>query len=317
MGIMKHFSIDIGGSSIKGAVIDLASDSEKMLFVTKEELGDNHIKNLILKVRNVIKTLIETEYEIHTLGICTTGSVSPAGLVLRAGFIDGYENFDWENNILPYFSQIENVFVLNDGQASTLGSFVNERLKSETLAHFVVGTGIGGGFLIDGKLVWGSHGFSGSFGHIKVKLDDEIICSCGKRGCVENYAASKAILRYARQYSTDKIYENITIRELSNMAKVGNKVAINAFNQAGYYLGIGISDIMNIIDPDFITIGGGIVEATHLENGENFYINSAIKTAQIFARSRIAEKVVIKESLIGNSCGLIGVAYYSQQKLTK
>jgi predicted NBD/HSP70 family sugar kinase len=61
MGIMKHFSIDIGGSSIKGAVIDLASDSEKMLFVTKEELGDNHIKNLILKVRNVIKTLIETE----------------------------------------------------------------------------------------------------------------------------------------------------------------------------------------------------------------------------------------------------------------
>lgn len=307
---MKCLTIDIGGSSVKGAIVSSSQEGEiDITGKRKLPLVENNIDCLVGLVKELVSYFYGKQRDIDCVGISTTGSVNPQGIVRRAGFIEGYERFDWKKVVCTFNHKIEDVYTLNDGRASALGSYAYERLHNAILAHFVVGTGIGGGFVINGNLFSGAHDLGSNFGHIKIENKHGLTCSCRKKGCLENYASAKAIVRY---YSNDS---EIKISNISQAAKNNDPKALEAFKKAGFYLGIGISDIMNVLDPNMITIGGGIPEAARMPNGDNIYIKKAIDVAKEYAKTKNAELIEIKESQLGNNAGMVGVAYYSFRNL--
>lgn len=307
---MKCLTFDIGGSSVKCAVVELnLGGAVKIGQEVELPLNEKNIGCLVKLIKKGVDDFYENQRDIDCIGVCTTGSVNPLGVVRRAGFIDGYEKFDWKKVINDYRPEIKNIYTINDGRASAPGSYAHEGFTNKILAHLVVGTGIGGGCVVNGEIFAGAHDLGSNFGHIKVEHENGLVCSCRKKGCLENYAASKAIIRY---YSDN---QEITVREISEFARNGDMAALEAFKRAGFYLGVGLSDIMNVIDPDLITIGGGVVEAASMPNGDNIFINSAISTAREYAKTKNAELINIKESELGNSAGIIGVAYYSLKKM--
>ncbi|PNV79338.1 MAG: ROK family protein, partial [Dictyoglomus turgidum] len=173
-----------------------------------------------------------------------------------------------------------------------------------------IGTGIGSGIILNGKIWRGAHGIAGEFGHITV-LPDGPLCGCGNRGCVEAISSGSGIEKYARSVLPEhpesiiwKICEGdlskVTVRTILQAAERNDPLALHIFNQAGYYLGIALANYVHIIDPERIVIGGGVANVRD-------YIARPMKD-EFYKRalSYIREKVSFAWAELGEDAGGIG-----------
>lgn len=155
-----------------------------------------------------------------------------------------------------------------------------------------LGTGVGGGLVVDGRLQRGAFGSAGEVGHMTIKFDGKQ-CTCGARGCFEEYASERFILREAKVFP----------RELGRLAEKGNKESLKIFEEYGRLLGIGLANVVNLLDPEVIVIGGGIIR--------NYKFFS--RTAQLEMKKRVfsplsRKYVKIKRAKLGDLAGAIGAA---------
>jgi len=300
--------IDIGGTKISAGVVDSSGniiDSSRIS--TPAEGG----KELILAVINLIKELKE-KHEIKGIGISIAALISSDyGTIVGAPNIANLSKLNFVNEIKAEFKLP--IVVENDANSAMWAEFKFGNAKGlNPVMFFIIGTGVGGGLVIDGKLFKGANGIGAEFGHMCV-VSNGLLCGCGSKGCIEQYASGGALIRYANEAllaNPDKSEEVLSFGEgklsgtaLTKAAKAGNELALAAFSKQADWLGLACASYSLIIDPQAIIIGGGVVDA-----GELFLapVRAAMRKYMPFAESHVPPKIIAAK--FGNDAGLIGAA---------
>ncbi|MCK4860173.1 MAG: ROK family protein, partial [Candidatus Omnitrophica bacterium] len=167
----------------------------------------------------------------------------------------------------------------------------------QNIIGLTLGTGLGGCLILKGKLFYGSQGSAGEIGHMIIKKGGWK-CSCGNNGCLEAYVSTKGTMRVAKEIGC----KGTIPTEIMNLAKKGDKKAIRVYQIIGEYLGIGLANLVNMLNPDIIIIGGGIA------NAGKFIFNPARKTMKENVLSPLAKNTKVVKAKLGEDAGAIGAA---------
>ena len=309
---MIAIGIDIGGTSIKGAAVDSNGkvyESFVMPFV-KEDSGEKIIRDLAELVKKYIKEQ-GLEGKIAGMGIGCPGSID-----IEKGVVNYANNLGWNNlpiakimqETLPY-----PVRLINDANAAALGEAKFGAGKSyENIILLTLGTGVGGGIIVNGRLYEGNEGKGAELGHMVIELDGEQ-CSCGRKGCLEAYASATSLIREAKKamlsdkksvlWELSPDIESIGGRIIFQAVAQGDETANKVLENYIKYLGEGILNFCNIFRPDVIVLSGGIANA-----GEALFnpLNEYIKVRDYGYKGTPAVKVV--PATLGYDSGKVGAA---------
>ena len=309
---MIAIGIDIGGMSIKGSAVDSNGrvyEKFSMPFI-KGEPGEETIRKLAETVKEYIAA---NGLENKIAGI---GLGSPGTLDVKNGIVNYANNLGWENlhvadifhEILPY-----PVRLTNDANAASLGEAKFGAGKSyDNIIMLTLGTGVGGGIIINGKLYEGNEGKGAELGHSVIVVDGEQ-CTCGRKGCLETYASATALIRETkkamhanRRSLMWKICPDIDLvggKVPFEAAKQGDKVAIDVLDNYIKYLGEGILNFCNIFRPNVVVLSGGIANAgDYLFDRVNKYI------ADRNYGYKMTPEVKVVPAELGYDSGKIGAA---------
>jgi glucokinase len=216
--------------------------------------------------------------------------------------LDGFE-------IRPAIARFIQVpfWIDNDANIAAYGEFrCGAGRNVRHLLLLTLGTGVGSGIIIDGELLHGSCGFAAEMGHIVVHPDGER-CNCGSRGCLETEAAAGPIVRNYRELTRSE--EPLTAEEVAARAKKGDAAARKSFERAGYYLGIGLGIAINLLNPEMILLGGGVMDSGDL------ILPHALAEAGRRSYKATFACCSIERASLGNDAGLMGAAAFARDRL--
>jgi glucokinase len=303
--------VDIGGTKVLGGVVDSAGT---VLAQARRDTPAEDVAQTLARIVEVIAELSE-KYDVDAIGIGAAGWIdAKRSTVLFA------PNLAWRNE--PLRDEIARhvtvpVVVENDGNTAAWAEFQYGAAADadESMVLFTVGTGIGGGIVLGGELIRGAHGIAGELGHTLL-VPDGHLCGCGRRGCIEQYASGSALVRFARataaaQPEQAKVLLDLAHGEVAEIngplvtqaARLGDAAATDAFAQVGHWLGQGLADMVQILDPQVLVVGGGVVDAGDLL----MQPTRASFTAALAQRGRLPVAEV-RPALMGNAAGLVGAA---------
>jgi glucokinase-like ROK family protein len=257
--------IDIGGTAIKSAVV--AEDGSVQLpqqIPTQASQGRETIAaGLSTALTKTLKAAAAANLDIAGIGVASAGAIDSAnGIVFAATEnLPGWAGFHLRQ-YLQGFTELP-IFVENDAQAAALAELHFGAARG--LTNFValtVGTGIGGGIVIDGCLVRGNHGFAGTLGHQVIRFDGKP-CNCGRRGCLEAYVSTAALIEEYRQLEPSAPFDQSSAsaaRLIAERSIAGDTSARRAYSQLASYLAEGVANICNLLDPEAIILSGGLIE---------------------------------------------------------
>ena len=309
----NRIGIDVGGTNIK---IALVSSKGEILYSntipTRAEMGYVYtVSNIKQAIVDLMSETKSSKNNIEAIGFGFPGQIDyKKGVVRLSTNIPGWNGVEIADIIKTEFGIP--AFIDNDVRCATLGELKYGAGKgAENLVCITVGTGIGSGLVLNGKLVRGASNAAGEIGHIKLSMHDGPLCGCGDFGCFEAYASGPSIVAMAEDYirggKSTKYREmassaEITPHVVAEAAKQGDPVAIQIFTQIGQYLGIGLSSVVNLLNPEKIIIGGGIAAAGDL------LFNPIRETIDKRAMKISKEAVVIVPAELGNTAGVIGAS---------
>lgn len=300
--------IDIGGTTVKLGLFDKnANFIEKWEINTrKEENGRYILEDVANSIRDVLQKKNISFEEVLGAGIGVPGPVTSDGTVKNC------VNLGWGT-----FSVVEEMEKLlpipikagNDANVAALGEMWNGGAKGYGNVIFVtLGTGVGGGIIIDGKVIAGSHGAGGEIGHTAVNPHETVACNCGKKGCLEQYSSATGLIRCTKKTleTTDtpsvlRSLNEFMAKEIFEAAKDGDELAKGEVTKFCNTLGRALSTFSVVVDPEVIVIGGGVSKAgTYLiEQIQKAYDENAFTACK-------ETKIVLAQ--LGNDAGVYGAA---------
>jgi glucokinase len=304
-------ALDIGGSSVKRALVDTERPSspivERFAPIVLESREFSWLRGEV--VRSVRETA-GAHPEVATVAVSTTGLVDASGTVVQSGHFRGYAGATWAKILPAECPGLEIVTTTTDGWASAWAEYAASPMKAEVHTHFVIGTGIGGATVVEGRLLPVEDGEAGRPGHIKVTRRDTATCSCGETGCIETVAAAPAIVRgFAEREGHGA--EALDFRDVVGAARAGRATALGAIRTAGAWLGVAVGRVIDVLNPRVITVGGGVVAAVEgLGSGSkgNPYVDAAVTSARAHANERAFAAAEIRRARHPIDGGLIGAA---------
>lgn len=301
-------SADLGGTNLRVAAVDRDG---KILFRTKRDTPQTEnplqIVNLIISEAENCRRAVQSEGDVVGIGAVVPGTVNvDEGAILQAPNVSALNGFRVAGEIegkleLPCFLE-------NDANAAAVGeSWCGASKDVKNSICVTLGTGVGGGIIIGGQILRGVDGSAGEIGHICVEPFGAP-CGCGSRGCVEQYSSASAVKRLASVLSEN--YPNSTLTKISNptaleiyqAGKNGDALAIEVFRQQGFYLGIALAGLINVLNPEIIVIGGGAADGWDLFLP---FMQSEIKSR---AYREPAERAKIVRAVLGDDAGILGAA---------
>ena len=314
MVIVKKYKIgvDVGGTNVKIALVDKKGSIVYSNTVpTRAEMGYEYtISNIKQAIYDLMKETKTSKDVIEGIGFGFPGQIDcDNGIVRIAPNIPGWVNVPISSIIQEEFGIVTKVD--NDVRCAALGELNFGAGKGcQNLICITVGTGIGSGLIINGKLVRGSNNAAGEIGHIKLQMHDGPICGCGDTGCLEAFASGPSIVAMAEEYilggKSTKYRElanpDITPYIVAEAAKQGDKVAKKIYDIIGEYIGIGMASVVNLLNPEKIVIGGGVADAGDL------LFDPIIRTIKDRAMPIQGESVQVVPAELGNSAGVIGAS---------
>lgn len=309
---MKKYTVgvDVGGTNVKVALVsEEGAIAYSNTVPTRAEMGYEYtISNIKQAIYDLMTESKTDKSAIKGIGFGLPGQIDCVnGIVRLLPNIPGWVNVPLAKIISDEF-QIP-VKLDNDVRCAALGELAFGAGKGcQNLVCITVGTGIGSGLIVNGKLVRGAANAAGEIGHIKLSMHEGPLCGCGDRGCLEAYASGPSIVAMAEEYimggKSTKFRElanpDITPYIVSEAAKQGDAVAIKIFEIMGEYIGIGLSSVINLLNPEKIIIGGGVADA-----GDILFqpIRETIKKR---AMKISADSVEVVKAQLGNTAGVIG-----------
>lgn len=265
---MKYcFGVDIGGTTVKmGLFEENGTILDKWEIVTHtEEEGKAILPDVSESILGKIKEKGLQEEDVLGIGV---GVPAP---VTEEGVVNGSANLGWKykevRTELEGLTGLE-VQVANDANVAALGEmWMGGGAGQKNMVMVTLGTGVGGGIIIGGKVLTGVHGAAGEIGHACVNPGESEVCGCGNRGCLEQYASATGIARLARKKleketrETILAPEDITAKDVFDAVKEKDTVAVEIAEEFGYYLGHALGIVAAITDPSVFVIGGGVSKA--------------------------------------------------------
>ncbi|MBO7514058.1 MAG: ROK family glucokinase [Lachnospiraceae bacterium] len=308
---MKYcFGIDIGGTSIKMGLFDTEGNlQDKWEIPTRKENGKEAV---LTDIATSVKDKI-AEKKIDNAAVCGVGMGVP-GPVEPDGYVSFCVNLGWRDcNPGRELSEMLGglpVRAANDANVAALGEFWRGGAQGcSNVVLLTLGTGVGGGVIINGKVVDGVHGAGGELGHVVVNPDETLKCNCGNYGCLEQYASATGVVRVAGRIlqakpevqSTLRAIENYSAKDVFDAAKAGDAIASEAVDTLCKYLGFATANCAMTIDPEVFVIGGGVSRAgAILTDGIGKYFDKY--TPLLKSKAKIAL------ATLGNDAGIYGAA---------
>ena len=290
--------MDIGGTAVKLGLVD-----EEGRIHARHEASvsfDGYRTPIIETVlREAEAFLSSAGVAIAGIGVSATGQVDDrTGTVIGTnGKIPGYEGTCVKGRLEKRFHVPTEV--INDANAAALGEcFCGGAQGIDNVVMITLGTGVGGGIVLNGQLLNGKRGIAGELGHFTLYQDGPC-CPCGKRGCYENYASTTALVRSAGRAAGD---QTLTGREIFARAASGDKVMLRAIDAWIRDVAAGITGIIHIFNPEMVLIGGGV------SSQEELLMQPLRRQVLSGVMPRFAEGLRIERALLGNDAGLIGAA---------
>lgn len=302
-----RIGVDVGGTTVK-----LGLFREEELIVKweiptrKENQGENILTDIKITIEARLKELGISKEEVLGVGIGVPGPVDAEGIVHECVNL-GWGTFHIQKELgelleLP-------VKAGNDANVAALGEqWQGGGRGCRSMVMITLGTGVGGGIILDGKIVAGMNGAAGEIGHMPVIYDEPEYCNCGKKGCLEQAASATGIVKTARRLletsgdiSVLRDRESFTAKDVFDAAKKGDALAERAVEKLGEYLGIAAAHVACVIDPEAFVLGGGVSKAGEvlITTVEKYYREKAFKASR-GAQFRLAE--------LGNDAGIYGAA---------
>lgn len=303
------FGVDIGGTTIKMSLFDMTGQMlEKWEIPTNTENNGSSILDDVasaiegkLAEKNIAKT------DVAGVGVGVPGPVVDDTVVVRC------VNLGWGKvdvaQVLGNKTGLK-VRVGNDANVAALGEMWQGGGKGcKNVVMVTLGTGVGGGIIINGKIITGTNGAGGEIGHIFVDETETETCGCGKRGCLEQYGSATGIVRLARRAlaadnraSSMRSAENLSAKGVFDAAKAGDALALEVVEQMGKILGTGLANVACVVDPEVFVIGGGVSKAGNIVTDviQKYYVE------RTFSSCRDAKFALAS---LGNDAGVYGCVY--------
>ena len=317
---MKYYvGIDLGGTNIVAGVVDeeyniIAKASTKTNCPRPEkEIADDMARMALEAVKNANLTIDQIEW----IGVGTPGIANS-----ETGIIEYSNNLGFKNTpMVKYIQETidKPVFIENDANAAAYGEFVAGAAKgAKNAVCITLGTGVGGGIIIDGKIYSGSNFAGAEIGHTVIEVDGAQ-CSCGRKGCFEAYSSATGLIRMTKEAiaehpdcimaQSEKEKGKVTARTSFDCMRAGDKYAKAVVDKYIKYLAAGITNTINIFQPDILCIGGGVCN----EGDPLLLPMKELVAKEVYTRNspKNTEIVIAK---LGNDAGIIGAAFLGKAK---
>ncbi|MGG0176225.1 ROK family glucokinase [Gottfriedia acidiceleris] len=313
--------VDLGGTSIKLALLTNNGEFiDKWEVPTDKSDSGKHIpKTITIAIEEKLKQMDKTKEDIAGIGIGAPGSVR-----LEDGLIFAAVNLGWVNFPLKEILENESgipVIVDNDANIAAVGEmWKGAGNGAKDVVMVTLGTGVGGGVIVNGDVAHGISGSAGEIGHITVQLENGVLCNCGKTGCLETISSATGIARIANEKLQNTTKETI-LKEMSNDSPItakdvfeaysnGDEVAEEIVNHVMRYLALVLAGVGNTLNPENIIIGGGV------SNAGEMLLKPLKKYFDEFAFTTVRESTKLSIAKLGNDAGAIGAAYLVKKFIT-
>jgi len=306
-------SIDMGGTNIRAGVVDeFGGIKHKQSILTEADLGKESVVERLIELIQSIYTNGVPEDEIIGLSLAVPGPYDvKSGIFYNPPNLLGWDKFYFRDVLEKYLSIP--LYIINDANAAALGEYIYGDGKGfKHLVYLTLGTGIGSGVIINGKLLMGSRGFAPEFGHMTIDKNGPV-CNCGNIGCLEALASGTAISKLTREKlkngaksNLNKLdsgeFNEINAKMVATAAKNGDSLALSIMKEAGSNLGVGLVNIIHSFDPEIIVLGGGLTESLNIMMPSiEFEISKRVMTNQ-------KDKVKLIVSQMEENVALLGAA---------
>lgn len=315
-----YIGVDLGGTKIK---IGMVNEEGKIVRSGIIDTDPSHDDKIIMRDMTVeIERLIATEglqvKDIKSIGIGVPGLVD-----YKKGSIIYCTNLSWYNveavNYLKEHFSVP-VYIENDATVAAYAeSLFGSTKEARDSVFLTIGTGIGGGIIINKEIIRGAHGAGSEIGHTVIG-ENFYDCNCGRNGCFETLASATAMIKYAlhKMNSSDMVSSlqriyiekgQLEAKDIFEHADLGDALAMETVQRTAKYMAIGIANIYNMLDPEIVAIGGGVSKA-----GDSFFdlVRSKVKTMTLVDSDSIEYGKIVRAQL-GNDAGIIGAAFLSKQ----
>jgi glucokinase len=296
---------DLGGTNLRMAAVNRQG---KLLYRTKRETPKaDKADDIVLAMVESAKECEEKIGKAKSIGLALPSGIDyKNGVVIKAPNVpclDGFRMSAAVSNELNIPTILE-----NDANAAAIGEQTFGAAKGfQATITVTLGTGVGGGIIIDGKILRGIDGMAGEIGHICVEPFGAS-CNCGGRGCVEQYASATAVVRQTKEIESQypkSILQNktrLTSADVYDAGKQGDELALEVFRRVGFYLGVALSGLINSLNPEAIVIGGGAAA------GWDLFIQHVEEQIKYRSYKVSAERAKLLQAICGDDAGILGVA---------
>lgn len=302
------FGIDLGGTSVKlGLFRTDAGLLSKWEIPTRRENGGEHIlPDIAASISAKLSQEGISAGDVLGAGLGVPGAVLTDGRVKPCVNLDG-----WGGDVAAELSKMCSfpVKAVNDANAAALGEmWLGGGKGCDNVVFVTLGTGVGGGIIVEGKLLSGVHGSGGEIGHMKIRSDETELCGCGKRGCLEQYASATGIVRMAKKALTHSACPSslrsrgeVTAKDVFDCAKAGDKLALDVVAGFGEDMGRALAAVSCVCDPEVFVIGGGVSAAGRI-------ILDVVEKSFRAHAFPAAEETRFELAVLGNDAGICGCA---------
>lgn len=318
---MFRIGVDLGGTNIAAGLVD-----EQFRIVDRESVKTNvprPAESIIRDIARLVNILCDRnklgQENIESVGVGVPGTINE-----DTGYVEYSNNIRFEK--VPFIELLSGLISIpvcfgNDANAAALGEYYAGRYNVKSFVMITLGTGIGSGIILDGRLIKGINFAASELGHTVIKMGGEP-CTCGRRGCFEAYASATALIRDTRRRMTSEEYfggnaagktvlwdlcakdaDNIEAKHVFDAVKLGDELANELFSDYTDYLAEGIANIINILQPELVCIGGGVSKA-----GEMLLTPVKEKVARLIFSKNSAKNTEIELARLDNDAGIIGAA---------
>ncbi|MBQ7876418.1 MAG: ROK family protein [Clostridia bacterium] len=303
---MKNIGIDIGGTFIKSAIVDKKGKVIISAKTPTPKNGKDIPRAVISSCRELVSKANLNWDEINSVGIGTTGVCdSKRGIVISSANIENYDDTHICEEVEATLGK--SAFLDNDANCAALGEYIVSEDKPESFIFITLGTGVGGGIILSGKILRGINCGGGEIGHVIIEKDGEV-CNCGRQGCWERYASVSALVRQTKNAG---ITGEVDGRTAFSLAEKGDERAVKVLDKWLEYVAEGICDMVNIFQPGLIVIGGGVSrEGDKILTPVKKFVSENSMTGKISS----LPQTEIQVSKLFNDAGVVGASFLYTQK---
>ncbi len=314
--------IDIGGTTVKLALFTVKGEilAKWEIPTDKTDYGKKIMEDVKVAVTNKLAELNIPYESLKAAGVGAPGPVDTEN-----GILQGAVNIGWKDNF-PLRDLMQSalnvpVAIENDANAAALGEmWKGAGSGAKDLICITLGTGVGGGVIVNGDIVHGSNGAAGEIGHLTSVPRDGYLCNCGKRGCLETVASATGIVRTAtdklatfegNSVLKDLLQQNgkISAKDIFDAAKSGDQLALETVLSLADHLGLALANIGSVFNPERIVVGGGVSKAG------DFLLDKIRQAFDQYSFKAVAESTEIVLAKLGNDAGIVGAGWLAANKI--